>query len=216
MKHDMKERDESTMILMRKLKKIRELPPDLFLRILVEKITFHAVQIRKFHLLAYAGCPAGNGRGPGLVRKGEPSDIAGMAMLEGSGKQKIFEERFRAGEHCTVAEYNGKIIGYEWYSSSSYHIEQRYFYTVAIPENSIYAYDAFIRPDYRISGIWVRFKQHIGEEMRKLNRVRIITLIDSDNKLSLNTHTRFGYAPFKSVMLVKVAGKRYFSEKSPN
>jgi hypothetical protein len=202
------------MQLIRKLKKIKEYPPAHLFRILVEKLTFHTVQIRKFYLLAYAGFPrVANNRGPGLVRKGEPSDVAGMALLEDAVKQKIFQERFLAGEHCAVAEHKGKIVGYEWYSSSSIHIEQRYLYTISIPQDAVYAYDAFIQPEYRISGVWVRFKTFIGEEMKRLNKGRIITMIDSDNTLSLKTHTRFGYSVFKSIVVVNVAGKRYFSEK---
>lgn len=202
------------MKLLQALTKLKERHPADIFRILIGKMTRHTVQIRKFYLLAYEGLPAaGNGRGPGIVRKGTPSDIQAMAVLEDSEKQKIFEERFRAGEQCMVAEHNGTIVGYEWYSSRPVHIEQRYVYAVSVPNNAIYTYDAFIRPEYRISGIWVRFKNHLGEEMAKQNRSRIITLIDSDNAFSLKTHTRFGYELFKSIILLKVAGKRYFSEK---
>lgn len=202
------------MKLVRRLEKIKQYPSPLLFQILVDRITFHTVQFRRFLLLEYAGFPdIGNIRGPGLVRKGETADINEMAMLENSEKRETFRERFSIGDHCAVAVHNNKIIGYEWYSCHPSHREQRYLYPISIPADAVYAYDAFIQPEYRISGIWVKLKKHLGEQMRCLGRRRIITMIDTDNKLSLNTHLRFGFTIFKSVVLLNLAGKRCFWEK---
>lgn len=202
------------MKLISRLKKIKEYPRFVLFQILIDRITFRIIQVRRFHLLEYAGCPdAANTRGPGQVRQAGPADINGMAMLEHSGKGEIFRRRFSEGDHCAAAVRNEKIIGYEWYTCTSPHQEQRYGYIIQVPPEAIYAYDAFIAPGYRISGIWVKLKKHVGEHMRRLGKRRIITLIDADNTLSLNTHLRFGFTVFKSVALVKVAGKMYFREK---
>lgn len=196
------------------LKQISKYPFPLICQVLLDKFSFQTVQIRKFYLLQYMGCPADfNSRGPGMIRVAEPSDVNNMEMLEKAGKQKLFIDRFSVGERCSVAVHNGMIVGYEWHTNKSYHQEERYLFNIVIPDNAVFAYDAFIKPEYRISGIWIKFKMYLGERMREMGRDRIITLIDSDNRLSMNTHTRFGFTAFKSVYYFKLANKRYFAER---
>ncbi|OGW50301.1 MAG: hypothetical protein A2078_10790 [Nitrospirae bacterium GWC2_57_9] len=202
------------MDFFRRLKKIKDLPPAFVLQVLLDRMTFQFVQVRRFYLMAYSSIPDVRGlRGPGLIRNGEPTDIGAMAMLDTLERQEIFRQRFGAGDHCAVAVAGSRIIGYEWFTSKRFHEEQRYLYPLSVPDDAIYAYDAFILPEFRISGVWVRFKKHLAEQMRELGRQRIITLIDSHNALSLKTHVRFGFTVYKSVLFVRVGGKRFFLER---
>lgn len=203
------------MHLVHKLRKLKAYPCFVLLQILLDRISFGFVQIRRFNLLEYSGAPEVlKTRGPGQVREGGPPDISGMATLGIPGKREIFRDRFSAGDRCAVAVHEGKIVGYEWYTCKASHQEQRYRYTITVPAEAIYAYDAFIDPVYRISGLWIKLKKHLGGQMKLLGRRRIITLIDGENTLSLNTHLRFGFRMFKSVYFFKLAGKRYFHESS--
>lgn len=178
------------------------------------KSRFGSIQVRKFYLLEFAGLPnIIKTRGAGLVRKGLVSDIPEMANLDYYGKQGIFVDRFSSGDHCVAAVANGNIIGYEWFSCNLSHREERYLYTIPVPDNAIYAYDAFLVPAYRGSGVWIKFKKYLGELMRAQARRRIITLIDAENRLSLNTHIRFGFTACSSIVLIKVFNTRYFRKK---
>ncbi len=201
------------MHVINRIRKLNAYPLSVFFQVLLDKLSFHTVQVASFYLLQFVGIPgAQRGRGPGAVRRGGPSDILQMERLEGSGKEEIFRERFRRGDHCSVAVHREKVIGYEWYTFDSCHREQRYLFPVSIPEDAVFAYDAFIQPEYRVSGIWIKFKAHLGDRMREMGRSRIITLIDCDNKLSVNTHLRFGFKIFRRVFYFRLAGSRFFRE----
>jgi hypothetical protein len=198
--------------LVRKIKAAAR-SPFILCRIVLDKATGQTIQIGKFHLLEFKGLPnIPETRGSGMVRRGLVSDIEEMARLDTYQKQNIFRDRFSLGDDCVVADVNGKIVGYEWFSCRPCHREQRYQYRIPIPEDAWYAYDAFIKREYRLRGIWLKFKKYLGELMKESGRRRIITLIDADNTPSLNTHRRFGFILSKSVFFVKFGNKRYFRE----
>ncbi len=195
------------------LQKTKSIPIAQFVEILIGKISLQTVQAASFCLLEYAGIPNLRARGPGAVRRGEPSDIDSMEILEGAGKERIFLERFSRGDYCVVAVQDGKLLGYEWYTSKSPHCEDRYLYPVSFPEDAVFTYDAFILPKYRVSGIWIRFQWFIGEHMRAMGKKRVVTLIDRYNALSINTHLRFGFHIYRRILYLKLAGKRFFRER---
>ena len=70
----------------------------------------------------------------------------------------------------------------------------------------VYAYDAYIDPPYRNTGIWLRFKAYLGEWMAARGKRGVLTFIDYGNWPSLRTHLRFGFEPTESVVAVRVIG----------
>jgi L-amino acid N-acyltransferase YncA len=126
-------------------------------------------------------------------------------MGQFENKHEIFLKRFAAKEHSVVAIVDGKIVAYEWFSDKPFHIEERHLYKITIPLNAFYAYDAYILPEYRMSGIWLKLKLYSFDLMEKLGRDTVLSFINQENRLSMNTHLRFGFVPFR-----KVYGARFF------
>ena len=202
------------MVNLQILKRINKYPSSFLFQIMIAKITRNFIRIGAFYLLEYSGCPAPTSvRGPGKIRSGVLSDIEEMEALEQMGKGEIFQKRFSTDERCLVAVHHERIIGYEWFSEKATHCESRYSFVIPIPNDAFYAYDAFIHPDFRISGIWIRFQKEIGERMKELGKERIITLIDSHNIHSLKTHLQYGFHVFKRVLHIQLAHKHFFREK---
>ncbi len=198
-----------------KIRRLSQDPPFIILQTILNKIPFHPFQVGHFFLLSYSGIPSDiTIRGRGEFKRGTLEDLYNMAKLE--DKQELFLNRFNRGYYCCVAEVDGKIVGYEWFSDKSFHLEERYFYRITIPSDSIYAYDAYILPEYRISGLWLKFKRYLASLMKELDKNRIITMIDYGNDLSMNTHLRFGFKIFKSVFVINLFGKSFFIEKGMN
>ncbi len=197
--------------LINRIMNLRKDPPFIIFQTILDKATWRSLQVRRFFFLFYNGVPeVRNPRGPGEVRKGMSSDVDGMAGFE--NKKELFSRRFSVNDHCIVAVANGKIVGYEWFTDKSYHIEERYRYKINIPADSVYAYDAYISPEYRMCGFWLKFKMAMAGMMRQLGRHRIITMIDYENSISMNTHLRFGFIPFKNILVIRVLGKNFFRE----
>ena len=183
-------------------------------RNVLQRIPFKPLDINCLYFLEYAGIPrrsAALGRIRGEVRHATVGDLQGMTKCQDT--PDAFLRRFESNDHCVVALVEGRIVGYEWFCEKSIHIEERYAYKIEIPRSAIYAYDAYILPEYRISGIWLKFNTvYLRELMQTLGKRKIITMVDSGNHLSMNTHLRFGFKLVRKVFILKLFGKTFFFE----
>ena len=183
-------------------------------RNLLQRVPFKPLDINCLYFLEYTGIPrgdAGHGRARCEVRGATLADLQGI--VECQDTPDAFVKRFDSKDHCVVALAEGQIVGYEWFCDKPLHLEERYAYKIEIPRRAIYAYDAYILPEYRLSGIWLKFKTvYLRELMQLLHKQRIITMVDSGNYLSMNTHLRFGFKLVRKVFILKLFGKTLFLE----
>src|SRR5207237_8808285 len=96
------------------------------------------------------------------------------------------------------------------FSESSVHHEAAWGYHITIPGGFVYAYDAYIDPAYRNTGVWLRFKAYLAEWMTACDKRGVLTFVDYGNWPSLRTHLRFGFQPTENVVALRVAGLRMF------
>lgn len=168
---------------------------------------FNWLDIVMFYRLQYEGVPPEvNARSSATIREAFLEDIAEMEKL--ALRPYTFRERFTNGDRAVAALFDGKIVGFEWFCTSSSHIETVTKFVVAVPGDAIYAYDAFILPNFRLSGIWGKFQSKLRDIMLETSKNRIITLIDIDNKMSIATHLRYGYEITNEIMSFRVGGLR--------
>ena len=136
-----------------------------------------------------------------------------MCILENKDPG-LFKKRFKSGDSCVVAINEAQmIVGYEWFSYKGVHVEERLGYHVTIPQDSVYVFDCFIKPEFRSRGIWVLFKKYIQEQAGELGRERITTMIYQGNDVSLKAHLRYGFIISRSVTCIRVIHKWIFREK---
>jgi hypothetical protein len=182
------------------------------LRLLLQRIPFRPVDINCFYLFEYAGIPPHNPqfcRGRAEVRRATRQDLEGMANCQNT--PDAFLDRFNSNDDCVVAVADDHIVGYEWFSDKPFYVEERYSYKILIPPDAIYAYDAFVLPEHRLGGIWLKFMSvYLRELMYAQRRKRIITMVDYGNRISMSTHLRFGFKVFLRVFVIRVFGKSIF------
>ncbi|PYU11624.1 MAG: hypothetical protein DMG37_16100 [Acidobacteria bacterium] len=185
-------------------------------RNLLQRIPFKPVDINCLHFLEYTGIPhlgTALPRTNCAVRRASLKDLPGMTECQRT--PEVFLKRFEMKDHCAVAIIESRIVGYEWFCEKPSHLEERYAYKIEIPPDAIYAYDAFILPEHRLSGIWVRFKTtYLRKLMETLSKRKIIAMIDRGNYLSMNTHLRFGFRPIRTVFVCKLFGKSFFINRN--
>lgn len=187
-------------------------PPFFIVQKLLNRIPGRPLSVSRFFLLSLSDPATTAVRGFGTVREGTPDDVAGMCQLE--NKREIFTTRFKAGEYCVVAVHDTRIIGYEWFSDKAFHLEDRFRYRLEIPQDALYAYDGFIKREYRLRGIWVLFQKYMLEQLRIRGRNRIITMVDYGNDNSLKTHLRFGYVKTRDIRHLRFLNRRFFNEQT--
>jgi hypothetical protein len=136
-----------------------------------------------------------------------------MSRCEGKSIE-TFLRRFRAGDFCVVAELDGKIIGYAWFSVAAVYADSYFGFKCAVPDDAVFGYDGFVVPEHRLTGAWLKFQRFLGCQMKLLGKTAVLTAIEHSNRLSLATHLRFGFEPYASVLVLRILG-RTFSVSSP-
>lgn len=174
------------------------------------------VDVHKLWLLRFEGVPCPSDRlirGAATVRAGVQSDVEGMSRCEGKPIE-TFLRRFKDRDFCIVAEMDGEIVGYAWFSVALVYSDSYFGFQCAIPNDAVFGYDGFVLPEHRLTGAWLKFQRFLGCQMKLLGKNAVLTAIEHSNRLSLATHLRFGFEPYASVLVLRVLG-RTFSIESP-
>ena len=186
-------------------------PPLLILQKVLRRLPVRPFDVGKLCFLRFEGpprVPSSMLRGRATVRRAVPADIDGLARLQ--DKRTTFQARFAEGDHCVVAVAGARIVGYEWFCDRPVHHESAWGYDIAIPAGTVYAYDAYIDPAYRNSGVWLRFKVYLSDWMRATGKAAVLTFVEYGNLPSYRTHVRFGFTPSETVVAVKILGLTLF------
>jgi GNAT superfamily N-acetyltransferase len=189
---------------------LRHTPSLLLAQKVLRRVPFKPIDVGKLCFLRLDTIPRiapGLLRGPGVVRTATLDDLEALVALR--DQPATFRARFAEGDRCVVAEVGGRVAGYEWFCNRDVHEETAWGYRIAIPPGFVYAYDAFIDPQYRNSGIWLRFKAYLANLMIESQCAGVLTFVDYGNWSSLRTHLRFGFSPEKEVLALKVMGKLF-------
>lgn len=194
-----------------RLNDLARTPPLLLAQKLLRRVPLRPVDVGKLCFLQLNGLPevpASMLRGHVEVRFATPEDVDALARLQ--NKPGLFRDRFHEGDQCVIAIAEGLIVGYEWFSENPVHHDAGWGYRVTIPGGYVYAYDAFIDPDYRNTGVWLRFKAHLADWMAARGKRGVLTFVDYGNWPSLRTHLRFGFRPTESVFALRIICLRLF------
>jgi len=178
---------------------------------LLRRVPMRPIEIGQLCFLQLNGVPKvppAMLRGQVDVRLATAADLPLLVKLQ--DKAAVFSERFAQGDRCVIAIIDGRTVGYEWFSDQEFHQESVWGYRITIPGGFVYAYDAFIDPAYRNTGVWLRFKAFLAEWMAATGKRGVITFVNYGNWPSLRTHLRFGFQPTESIVAVRVAGVRLF------
>lgn len=189
------------------VKKLRTKPLFLSFKAIRGNMPFIPVDLGLLYFIEYTGIPPStdNYRFDGVIRWATANDLTALEIC--NPKRETFTARFNQGDHCVIAKDNsGNIVGYEWFSVNRFHVESHYYHKIMIPTDSIYAYDAFILPEYRIRGLWLGFKNRVGELMTRFNRSRLITFVEFGNSMSFKTHFRYGFKLYRRVLIIRILG----------
>jgi hypothetical protein len=189
----------------------------LTLRFLLQRIPLNPLDINCLYFLEYNGIPPDNipaSRSRAEIRNATLMELEELTRCENTPRQ--FLNRFHAKDYCVVAVREGRIVGYEWATDKPYCKEERYSYRIEIPPDAIYLYDCFILPEFRlVEMIWLKFVSlYMGPLMQRLGREKIITMIDYGNRISMNTHLRFGFQLTRKVFVLRAFGKSFFLEST--
>jgi hypothetical protein len=141
------------------------------------------------------------------VRWGRPGDEDRLRTIH-PGRDD-FSEMFAKDRLCTIAEWKGEPASYAWFDTGDYHDSPRNAFRLRTGPASCFGASLFIRPKYRLSGIFVK---HWFESMSLLAERGIRAVyytVALRNPLSIRSHARLGFEPVCRISVTRVAGLTY-------
>jgi GNAT superfamily N-acetyltransferase len=147
---------------------------------------------------------------PGLVVRLAPeSELAACATdpaLELSAPR--IREAFRRGDVCVGAFLEGKLVGYVWFAyRTAQHVKGVW---VDFPDEAIYRYKSFVRPEHRGKRIAALLYHRADEIFERAGRRYVLLCIETHNYASIAAATRGGATPLGWFAYWQ-AGRRLFA-----
>ena len=107
--------------------------------------------------------------------------------------QTVIFSRFESGAMCFVAEVRSKFAGYLWLAFRGYDEDEvRCRYELASPEISIWDYDVYVDPEFRMGRTFARLWEAANMELASRNIDWSYSRISAFNPGSVAAHRRLG------------------------
>jgi GNAT superfamily N-acetyltransferase len=197
----------------RKALRFAKQPPFYLLQHAVPKVTLSRVRLERLYFLVVDGDPiAARPVKPAAaaIRLATIDDIGAIAVPGNNLTEAQCRERFADGDHCVIAEIDGRVVGYDWFSTRRKFMMREYRRSFMIPTDAAYNYDAFVHSDHRGKGLWGAIHTALVDAVRNsFGRRYVISAVDYGNATSMFVHLRFGYALFEVLHLVVVFGRTF-------
>lgn len=166
------------------------------------RITGERAAIRKYYLVAQpvpARATASTRSNP--VRILSADDLLREAFPR---PQHVIAKRFRDGNLCFGTEIAGRFAGFLWIAHKSYDEDEvRCLYELADPESSVWDYDVYVEPQFRLgrtfARLWDAAHAHLAAEGVRWTFSRI----SGFNPVSLQVHMKLGIQRLFSVTFVQ-------------
>ncbi|MCH2111243.1 MAG: hypothetical protein MK213_00160 [Planctomycetes bacterium] len=130
-----------------------------------------------------------------LFRMANPDDLDALCV-EFPKKRDLYRERLATkGMHCNLAEVEGVIIAFEWWSTEPY-IDPEMKCEIIPDDQQVYRFEGWTRLDWRSKGVGAIGSYLMLEEyFPELGFTSSMALIESDNRPSLKLHKRLDFKP---------------------
>lgn len=105
----------------------------------------------------------------------------------------VIAQRFEKGGRCLVAEVRGGFAGYLWLAFDGYDEDEvRCRYDLAAPASSVWDFDVFVAPEFRMGRTFARLWDAANRELRARGTEWSYSRISTFNPGSMAAHRRMG------------------------
>jgi hypothetical protein len=109
---------------------------------------------------------------------------------------EIIAQRFAAGHVCLAVTVSGVFAGFLWLAFGTYEEDEvRCRYQLADPALTVWDFDVYVAPQFRLGRSFARLWDAANEDLRQRGVRWSISRISSFNPASLAAHARLGALP---------------------
>ena len=118
---------------------------------------------------------------------------------------EVIAARYAAGARCLAAEVKGVFGGYLWWQRDHYEEDTlRCTYVLGSPEQSVWDFDVYVEPRYRLGRLLARLWAAAEQRMAAEGACWSFSRIDAFNAASFAAHSRLGAACVGSAVFLIV------------
>ncbi len=106
---------------------------------------------------------------------------------------EILARRYAAGAACTAALVRGQFAGFIWIQRERYEEDEvRCSFVLGDPASSVWDFDVYVEPAYRVGRTMARLWSHVDAELAATGVRWSFSRISAFNAASLASHARLG------------------------
>jgi hypothetical protein len=121
--------------------------------------------------------------------------------------EPVIRQRFKSGSVCHCALVNGEFAGFIWIKTDEYEEDEvRCTYVLQAPRESVWDFDVYIEPRFRLSRTLARLWQAVDADLQDRGIRWTFSRISAFNAESLAAHANLGIVECHSATFL-VVGK---------
>jgi hypothetical protein len=125
-------------------------------------------------------------------------------------RPEIIARRFAAGGRCLVARVKGRFAGFLWIQTDHYDEDEvRCVYRLADPARSVWDFDVYVEPRFRIGRTLSRLWQTAASDLSAAGVQWSMSRISSFNPESLAAHARLGTVTLGRLFFIRVGSHQW-------
>lgn len=186
------------------------------LKRILARVGWLPVNLNIYYFFKYAGMPDSilEHRFRGTVRWANANDVSLIANSYGRDRIDELRRRLNESERCILAINRlGEVAGFGWVTEKNEHWESSSKCIFKIPEGTIYTYNWYIEPQYRLTGLWVGMMNFLFESGIYDADHGLMAYIAHKNFPSIRAHIRFGFELYHRKVILTVGSRAISFDK---
>ena len=148
--------------------------------------------------------------------------IAGLVECSPAAERnlliRMFEKFFADGASCYAARHNGEIAAYVWAFPRHYVLTYDNYkgrnLNIRVDDGAVFLGNGMIGAKHRLRGLFPHLIAFVRSQWPP--GMRFFGAIDSSNTLSLRSHYRLGFRPYKWVLCFTLFGRTWYFKRYPD
>lgn len=168
------------------------------------------IRLIRYYLVAQPVCPTSAPlptqlRGTNAESSIQFCDHNAPELLQFPRPAHVIAQRFAKGHRCLRSTHRSRFSGYIWLARDYYDEDEvRCRYRLAEPASSIWDYDVYVAPEFRIGRTFSRLWQHASQILAQEGVQWSFSRISAFNAESLRAHARLGATRVSSVTFMQI------------
>lgn len=185
---------------------------------LLQATTFNRCRIVRYQIVAQpipaAPAPISASASTTLIELIAPED---PRRLDFPRPKSVIEARFAAGCRCLMATVKGRFAGFIWIANNRYDEDEvRCRYVLAAPGVSVWDFDVYVEPEFRIGRTFSRLWESANRMLAAEGVRWSFSRISSFNLASIRSHARLGTQCVQTVTFLCLWDTQFsFSPRKP-